>query len=312
MSRGSGNFEFQFSGEQWQSVEDWFRRMGSRWVWVVLGVLMLSIFSRAFVLVGSGKRAVIFNRISGTQKGQLGEGLHFILPWIQVPVIYDVRQQPYTMSAATSESNPQRGSADDALDALTADGLPVKLDVTLQFQLDPEKVSELHQEIGRDYVQKIVRPQARADIRMVVAQYTVVEVYGRGRTQLIDDITSRLKTNFARYHLLLNEVLLRDVQFSPEFQNTIERKQIAQQEVERMKFVLEQADKERQRKIIDAEGEAESIRLKAAALAKNPQLVEYEYVQSLPDNVRTIVTDGRTIINLGEALSPAAVASVTE
>jgi hypothetical protein len=75
---------------------------------------------------------------------------------------------------------------------------------------------------------------------------------------------------------------------------------VALQEVQRMKFVLDQADKERRRKIIEAEGEAASIRMKAAALAQNPQLVEYEYVQRLPANVQTVVTDGRTIVNVGE------------
>jgi prohibitin 2 len=93
---------------------------------------------------------------------------------------------------------------------------------------------------------------------------------------------------------------LRDVTFSPQFQQAIESKQVAQQEVSRMAFVVEQAEKERRRKIIQAEGEAESIRLKARALARNPGLTQYEYVQNLPSDVRTIITDSRTIVNLGD------------
>jgi hypothetical protein len=71
-----------------------------------------------------------------------------------------------------------------------------------------------------------------------------------------------------------------------------------------MKYVLDKADKERRRKIIEAEGEAESIRMKAAALSQNPQLVEYEYVMRLPDKVNAVVTDGRTILSIGEPVKP--------
>jgi regulator of protease activity HflC (stomatin/prohibitin superfamily) len=116
----------------------------------------------------------------------------------------------------------------------------------------------------------------------------------------------------ARNYLVLDEALLRNVRFSDEFQQAIEQKQVAQQEVRRMQFVLDQVDKERRRKIIEAEGEAESIRLKAAALSQNPRLVEYEYVKNLPDGVRTVVTDGRTILNLGEATSGPAAAAASD
>ena len=108
---------------------------------------------------------------------------------------------------------------------------------------------------------------------MIVARYTVVDVYGGRRGLIIDEINARLKERFAQSYLVLDEVLLRNVRFSNEFQQAIEQKQVAQQEVQQMKFVLEKADKERRRKIIEAEGEAESIRMKAAALAQNPQLV---------------------------------------
>ena len=74
-----------------------------------------------------------------------------------------------------------------------------------------------------------------------------------------------------------------------------------------MAFERDRADKERRRKIIEAEGQAESIRLKAAALAQNPGLTQYEYVQNLPANVKTIVTDSRTIVNIGEVPNAATI-----
>jgi regulator of protease activity HflC (stomatin/prohibitin superfamily) len=177
----------------------------------------------------------------------------------------------------------------------------------VRFHPDPENVWKLHQEIGPDYVGKIVRPQTRSHVRMVVAQYPVIDVYGPRRARIIDQINARLRTLLAKNYVVLDEVLLRDVSFSPEFQGAIEQKQVAQQDVSRLAFERDRADKERRRKIIQAEGEAESIRLKAAALAQNPGLTQYEYVQNLPRNVKTLITDGRTIVNLGDV--PLAAAS---
>jgi prohibitin 2 len=301
MANRSGDFDFT---PFWRSVTG--ARVprfagGTGCLWAVFAVFILVTLGRSFVLVGAGERAVIFNRFTGTQPFQWGEGLHLVLPWVQIPTKYDVKTQTYTMHANQAETGHNGGEGNDAMTALTADGLPVLLDLSVLFHVDPDNVWKLHREIGPGYVEKIVRPQARSYVRMTVAQYPVIDVYGGRRAKIIEEINTRLRDLFARSYLVLDEVLLRNVQFSNEFQQAIEQKQVAQQEVQRMKFVLDQADKERRRKIIEAEGEAASIRLKAAALAQNPQLVEYEYVQRLPDNVQTIVTDGRAIVNVGEA-----------
>lgn len=271
------------------------------WLWLVPLVLLLMTFSRSYVLVGAGERAVVFNRFTGLQSYQLGEGMHFLMPWVLMPTIYDIKTQTYTMSGATTETNAQAGSSNDALSALTADGLPVNLEMSVRFHVDPNNVWRLHREIGPDYVEKIVRPQARSHVRMVISQYPVVDVYGTRRVKIVEEINKRLRELFAHSYIILDDALLRDVQFSKEFQQAIEQKQVAQQEVERMTYVLQETDKKRRQKIIEAQGEAESIRLKATALARNPQLVQYEYVKNLPSDVRTIVTDGRTIVNLGDA-----------
>jgi prohibitin 2 len=274
------------------------------WLWIPVVLFALFFINQAYVLVGAGERAVIFNRFTGVQHDQLGEGLHLLLPWIQSPTVYDVKTHAYTMAASEAESSHRAGDGNDALQALTADGLPVSLDISVLFHVDPDRVWRLHREIGPLYLEKVVRPQVHAQVRMIVAQYPVIDVYGGRRGAIIAEINGRLKRLFAQNYLVLDEILVRDVRFSAEFQQAIEQKQVAQQEVQRMKFVLDQADKERRRKIIEAEGEAESIRLKAAALARNPQLVEWEYVKNLPRDVRTVITDGRSIVNMGDALKP--------
>ena len=269
-----------------------------------------------FVLVGAGERAVIFNRFSGVQQGQLGEGLHAIIPWVQRATTYDVKAQTYTMSGSATEANQQAGNSNDALQALTADGQPVSLEMSVRFHADPQQVWKLHQEIGPDYLSKVVRPEVRSDVRMIIAKYPVVDVYGPRRAEIITEIDARLRRELAKSYIVLDEALLRDVAFSPQFQQAVEQKQVAQQDVQRMEYERDHAEKERRRKIIEAEGEAESIRLKAGALSANPGLTQYEYVQRLPGNVRTMVTDNKTIVNMGDvsagAVSPGAVVAADE
>jgi prohibitin 2 len=310
MARPRGRHDPQGFGDTVTNrLPPWLSGFRWRWLWAVPVLFLLVTFAQSFVLVGAGERAVIFNQFTGTQPYQLGEGMHFLIPWVQSPTVYDVKTHTYTMSHSSRDGNEDENSVNDELTALTADGLPVRLDISILFHLDPNHVWKLHREIGPLYLEKVVRPQTRSEVRMVVAQYPVIDVYGGGRAKIVEEINARLRPLFTANYMVLDEALLRDVRFSDQFQQAIEQKQVAQQDVERMKFVLDQADKERRRKIIAAEGEAESIRLKAAALSQNPQLVEYEYVQSLPGNVRTIITDSRTIINLGDLNNPAAAAA---
>jgi regulator of protease activity HflC (stomatin/prohibitin superfamily) len=95
-------------------------------------------------------------------------------------------------------------------------------------------------------------------------------------------------------------VLLRNVQFSADFQQAIENKQIAQQQAQAMKYILEKQEMEKKRKIIEAEGESESLRLKGKALADNPSLIQYEYIKLLSPNIQAIVTDQNTIFNFSD------------
>ncbi|HIE53362.1 MAG TPA: prohibitin family protein [Armatimonadetes bacterium] len=281
----------RFPEEAWNQWRGLLLKVG------LLILLFLILLSQSFVVVAPGERAVIFSRLHGVLSFQLEEGIHFTWPFLWRPTIYDVKTATYTMSGTPHEGDVM---GDDSLTALTSDGLMVWLDLSVRFHPDPELVWKLHREIGPHYIEKIVRPQARSKTRMVVAKYTVTDVYSGKRQQIVEELNQQLEESFARSHIILDEVLLRNVRFSPAFQAAIERKQVALQEAKKMDFVLEQARKEKERRIIEAQGEAEAIRLKAEALRRNPQLVQYEYVKGLPSAPQTVITDGKTILSLGE------------
>jgi prohibitin 2 len=270
-------------------------------------ILALAFVRNCFVVVQAGERAVIFSKFSGVKPYQLDEGLHFNLPIVWVPTIYNIQQRTYTMSGGANEaahaserSAPEGQVPDDSLIALTSDGLPVTLDISVRFKVDAANVWRLHQEIGPEYVDKIVRPVVRSVVRMAFAEYPVIDVYSGRRQVIVEQITRELRERLGASYLILEEVLLRDISFPAEFQSAIEQKQVAQQAAQQMVFEVQRAESEKQQKIIEAQGEASAILKKAEALAAHPQLLPYEFVQRLPSDPKVVVTDSRTIINLGD------------
>lgn len=259
-------------------------------VLVLLGVLFM-VF-RPYVIVPAGERVVIFNLAKGVLPLQLDEGFHFLLPFVNRVEYYDVRMQTYSVSQTSWEGEVK---GDDSIRALTSDGQEITIELSLRFHLDPQSVWKLHREIGRDYVSKIIRPEIRSHTRIAFSEYPASKVYSSERRTIQNNIEQRLREKLARNYIVVDEVLMRAVTFSEAFQNAILQKQISQQNAQRMQHVLEKEQKEKQRKLILAEGEAEAIRLKGQAIATNPRVISYDYVQKVAPNVKAIISSGNGV-----------------
>ena len=263
-------------------------------------LFVLFLMFRPYVIVPAGHRAVIFNLYRGVLPTQLGEGIHFITPFADRAEFYDARWQTYSISRTSWEGEVK---GDDVMRALTSDGQEVSVELSLRFHIDPNNVWRIHKEIGRDYLSKIVRPEIRSLVRVAVAEYPAAKVFSSERRAIQDNIENSLRTRLQRNYVIVDEVLLREVRFSDAFQGAIIQKQISQQNAQRMKYVLEKEQLEKQRKIVLAEGDAAAIRLKGQAIATNPRVVTYEYVQKVAPNIRAIITDGRGVPVPGGAVS---------
>ncbi|OGI04079.1 MAG: hypothetical protein A2287_02945 [Candidatus Melainabacteria bacterium RIFOXYA12_FULL_32_12] len=251
--------------------------------------------AKSIVVVEAGKRVAVFNSFTGVEKRTLREGMHLLVPYIQTPISYSVRTNTYTMSSQEGEGESIK---DDALNCLTADGQKIRIDLSLRYNLLPEEIWQIHQEVGPDYLDKIIRPGLRSIVRNTISNYPVVQVYSGKRQVIQDEIEQKTKEALAKYHINASEILIRNVTFTDEFAKAVEMKQVALQDSERMRYILEKEKQEKQRKIIEAEGEAEAIRRKAAALKANPQLIQYEYVSKIAPGVKTIITNQNSIMNL--------------
>jgi prohibitin 2 len=271
-----------------------------KYIMVGVIVLFLLVFMfKIYIVVDPGEKAVIFNKATGNLRATPNEGFYFLVPLIEQPTVYDMKARTYTMSIATLEGEMK---GDDSLQALTSDGQTVLLDISVRYHPDADNLINLHRRIGIDYVNKVLRPQVRGIVRMIVSEYPVLDIYSGKRMLIQAEIEKRMSDSLKKSYIICEEVLLRNVQFSQDFQQAIENKQIAQQEAQRMKYVLEKQELEKQRKIIEATGEAESLRLKGKALADNPLLIQYEYVKLLSPNIQAIITDQNTIFNFSDFL----------
>ncbi|MFH1429815.1 MAG: prohibitin family protein [Candidatus Margulisiibacteriota bacterium] len=248
---------------------------------IAILLLIVITISQGVRIIGAGERGVIFNTFTGVRSRVLGEGLHIVVPFIEQITKYNVRVQTYSMTRRPDEG-PYR-TADDSLWAPTKDGLKVGVDLTIRFHPDPTKLNILHQNIGPDYVEKIVRPQIRSITRMEMSAYDIMEVYSnKGRTELQENVFGKISKAYKDNNVICDELLIRDVFFTPEFEKTIENKKAAEQ---RRQQALIDAESAR----IEAQGKADALTIVNQAIGKNPRLLEYKWIDKLAGNVKVIV-----------------------
>jgi prohibitin 2 len=264
------------------------------------GIVVLLLLLTSFRVVPVGHSLVIFNTV--TKSFRLGrQGITFVAPFISATEDYDLRRLEYTMSGVSGEG--RKSDIDDSLWSPTKEGLQVGIDLTVWHHLDPERVISIHQKIGPDYEDKIIRPAIRSVIRLVISEYAVMDVYSSRRAEIQDEINRKTRALIEKDGFVVDEVVLRDVRFTPEFSKAIEAKQIAQQSAEQMKYTLEKEQKEAERKVIEAQGRANAIETINKALAQNPNYIKYLYVDKLSDKIQVIVSDQNTIMDLKGILS---------
>ncbi len=255
-------------------------------VLVSLGIFFgLLIVLDGFVSVGAGEVGVVFDKGRGVLQEVVPEGLHLKIPFWQVVDIYSIKTQEYTMSKASSEGAI---SGDDSIHARSKDGQSVVIDATVLFHLEGENAPYVRRNIGseRDYFRIVVRPKSRSILREIVAKYNALDLVSEIRTDVVKEMTSAMKTSYDSHKINLDEVVLRDVSFSPEFSSAIEEKQIAFQKIKTAEFKKQEAEQIKQKKIIEAEGDAKAIELKGDALKNNPGVIQLQFVDKLAPDIR--------------------------
>jgi len=221
---------------------------------------------------------IVFGKV---QETTLKNGLHLVNPFASIEKM-SIRTEDYTMSGISREGQ-LRG--DDAIQALTSEGLMVRLDVTVWYKLMPEGAAEVYSTLGTQYVDKIVRPAARTSIRNVISNYKVEDIYTQNRESVSIEISENLREAVKERKVEIERVLLRDVKLPDQVQNEINAKMAAKQEAEKMEFVLDKEKREAERKAVEAQGVSDYNKIIARSLSGN--YLQWYYIKTLQQLVNS-------------------------
>ena len=180
----------------------------------------------------------------------LSEGLHLTNPFLVIEQM-SIRTEEYTMTSREGEGAIKD---DDAIHVLSKDGLSIAMELTVLYHLDGSEASRVYRDIGPDYVDKIIRPSIRTVIRESGRKFVAIEAYAEKRDELSSEIATGLVVAFEGRGVGLETVLLRNIKLPPRIEEAIEAKLEAEQEAQRMVFVLEVEGLEAERKVIEADG----------------------------------------------------------
>jgi len=258
-----------------------------------LVVALAGIGASCFITIPPGEVGVqvLFGKV---QIGTLESGLHFINPLLKVER-FDVRTQNYTMSSVHDEGDK---SGDDAIRVLAADGLEVTIDLTVLYRVETTKAPRILSEIGQNYREVIVRPVTRTKIRDNAVSYDAVSLYSTKRDEFQDRIFKDIQKLFQSRGLELEQILVRNITLPTSVKQTIESKINAEQESQKMQFVLAKEKQEADRKRVEAQGIADYQKIIAANLTK--EQLQYEMIKAqkelaLSPNAKVVIMGGKDV-----------------
>ncbi len=250
---------------------------------IVFFIIIALIFvSKSTVTIGSGERGVLYRTFGGgvvTEKAPLDEGFHLVLPWNKV-FKYEVRQQELF----------------EHMKVLSSNGLDIKLDASVWYKPNESELGLLHKSIGRNYLDRVIKPAIRSATRSVVGRYTPEQIYSSKRDVIQNEIDAETKKILDNKHIELLSVLVRDVTLPNTIKDAIERKLGQEQESLEYEFRLQKARKEAEKQRIEAQGKADANKILSASLTDKilrDKGIEATIKLSESPNAKTIIVGGK-------------------
>lgn len=219
---------------------------------IFIALIGILIFSNAtFLTIDAGERGVLFKRFGGglDKEHIYAPGFHVIAPWNNM-YLYSVREQ----------------QLEETMDVLSANGLNISVDVTVRVNPAYDKIGDLHEKFGTDYLTSLVRPEIRSSVRKIIGRFSPEELYSTRREEVQQLIQEDLEGILKRNYVELRATLIREIRLPDKVKMAIEEKIEAEQKALKYEYILDQERKEAERKIIEAEAKAKSNQILSASL----------------------------------------------
>lgn len=230
--------------------------------------------------VGQGEVGVVYSMKGGVKEDTLGPGFHFVGPFDKVSD-FPVSQQQLVLSNNAADFNKEKLDQDTHVDA-PADGGMVKMNMTINYNFIPEKVTSLYERFngmeGDQIVESKVKNSILAYIKEVTPQFSVMDIYSDKRAEVGQSITEYLNSKLnEEYGINVSSALIIDVQLDEELQAKVQAKEQAKQDAEKAELDKQtalaqgeaakaKAEADKAVTITNAEAEAEANRIKAASI----------------------------------------------
>ena len=195
--------------------------------------------------VNAGHMAIIYNRVGGIDENTIKtEGLNFVIPWFQRPIVFDVRTRPKLINSTSGSKDLQM----------------VEISLRVLLKPDPTKLPFIYRRLGQDFEERVLPSIVNEVTKAIVAKFNASELLTK-RDMVSREIREMLVKRAMDFHILLDDVAITHLAFSKEYTAAIEAKQVAKQDAERSKYIVDKAIQEKQQIVIKAQGEAQSAEL---------------------------------------------------
>jgi regulator of protease activity HflC (stomatin/prohibitin superfamily) len=257
-------------------------------------VIAIGVLTSCVVQIDAGQVGVqkLFGKV---QTRILQSGLNFVNPLVDV-IKMDIKTQNYTMSGVQDEGHK---TGDDAIRVLTADGLEVTIDLSVLYRIVPTEAPRLLAQTGEDFEDKIVRPLTRTRIRDNAVYYDAVALYSTKRDEFQQRIFKNIEEDFKKRGLLLENLLVRNITLPASVKATIEQKINAEQDAQKMQFVLQKEKQEAERKRVEAQGISDYQRIISESLTDRQ--LQYESIKA---QLELAKSQNSKIIIMGKGNTP--------